>query len=98
MSRRTPKDFARDPLTALSVMAGAALLALTLTAPGATNPASATGHRAAADLRAGPAPRLEVFDLRPGRGQQVREPVDCGLAEVPEAPGGQRHHYILDGA
>jgi hypothetical protein len=87
MSRRSIKDLAREPLTVLSVMAGAALLALSLSAsdarPVPSGPAVASANAAptALDLRTGSDPRLDALAL-PGLDERAREAADCALAKA----------------
>lgn len=81
------KDLAREPLTVLSAMAGAALLALSLTGadarPVSSGPAVAEAKAAAAvlDLRTGSDPRLDALAL-PGLEERAREGADCALAKA----------------
>lgn len=97
MSRRSLKEFVQEPLTALSAMAGAALLALTLGT--ADRPAAVSTHAvahasgpAAGDLRSGPAPRLEVFALPDLQGL-ARQGAECERAKLHEASAG--YGFIL---
>ncbi len=81
------KDLAREPLTVLSAMAGAALLALSLSAPDArpasAGPAVAEAKTAAAvlDLRTGSDPRLDALVL-PDLEERAREAADCALSKT----------------
>ena len=100
MSRRDLTRLAREPLTALSAMAGVALLALTLSAsddPAGAAMASYGTVEAAADLRLGPAPRLEIMDA-PALEEMVREAAGCALAGARAAPAGQRSFVLPRGA
>lgn len=81
------KDLAREPLTVLSAMAGAALLALSLTGADArptwSGPAVADASAAATalDLRMGSDPRLDALAL-PDLEERAREAADCALSEA----------------
>lgn len=103
MSRRKLKDLAQEPLTALSAMAGAALLALTLSASEAPGVASAAAVAAqapdpgAAELRAGAGPRLQLFAL-PDLEALAHDAADCALAEVRDLTEGQRLFFLQRGA
>lgn len=84
------KDLAREPLTVLSAMAGAALLALSLTGsdarPVSSGPAVAEAKAAAAalDLRTGSDPRLDALAL-PDLEERAREAADCALSKARQA-------------
>lgn len=81
------KDLVREPLTVLSAMAGAALLALSLSAsdgrpvPSGPAVADAKAAPAALDLRTGNDPRLEALVL-PELEEKVPEAADCALAKA----------------
>lgn len=104
MNRRFLTRLAQEPLAALSAMAGAALLALILSASddavASSDPVGArqaTGP-APADLRAGGAPRLDVLALRSPQGL-TPDATECARAEIrADGTDAQGVSFVLPGA
>lgn len=100
MNRRSLHDLAQEPLLALSAMAGAALLALTLSAsdtPAAAHEVASVGPAAAAEHRAGPGPRLQVFAL-PDLKDVTRDAAECSMAAAGDLFDGRVLFFVERGA
>lgn len=101
MSRRDPKDLARDPLTALAAMAGAALLALTLGASdGAGDAADPTPGAVAPGMSARPPAATPLVELprKADLEALARSAGECAVSGAGEAADRLPFTFLVRGA